>query len=244
MLKLQIFSAVSVPFWMFIVCASVTSLPSPIFAQDDCASLAPKGGEEVTESFKGSIKGKVEGLVSKLAGGRATIEGEYLRLETDTLKDYPEANKVFVWQSIIYLACVRPNAGIDINKLFEMYLSGPPKVKQAESCQFPLDPRAADFDPPNAKNSLGNVPNGFKRVSRPAELVSQGKAGEALNLSRLGLESSILVSGPFAQSTYAQADIYARLLMDFGATAEDGRELTLLRNRYGDDIGTYGCFEK
>lgn len=109
--------------------AVLVSFATPSLAQDECAGLTPKGGEEITESFKGSIEGEVEGIVSKLAGGSASIEGEYLRLETDTLKDYPEANKVFVWQSIIYLACVRPDAGIDINRLFEMYLNGPPSVE-------------------------------------------------------------------------------------------------------------------
>lgn len=108
---------------------AIIFVATPILAQEECAGLTPKGGEEITESFKGSIEGEVEGIVAKLAGGSASIEGEYLRLETDTLKDYPEANKVFVWQSIIYLACVRPDAGIDINRLFEMWLTGPPSVE-------------------------------------------------------------------------------------------------------------------
>ena len=99
----------------------------PGLAQDECAGLTPKGGAEVTETFKGSIEGEVKGIVSKLAGGSASIEGEYLRLESDTLKDYPEANKVFVWQSIIYLACIRPDSGLDLTKLFELYLVGPPE---------------------------------------------------------------------------------------------------------------------
>ncbi|MBO9402857.1 hypothetical protein [Shimia sp. R9_3] len=113
----------------FVLTLATIFLSAPTFAQEECAGLAPKGGEDLKESFKGSIEGEVEGIVSKLVSGSASIEGEYLRLETDTLKDYPEANKVFVWQSIIYLACVRPDAGIDINKLFELYLSGPPSVE-------------------------------------------------------------------------------------------------------------------
>jgi len=98
-----------------------------LHALDECTGLTPKGGEDLTESFKGSIAGEIDGIVAKLAGGSANINGEYTRLENDTLKDYPEANKIFVWQSIIYLACVRPESGLDLTSLFAMYLNGPPK---------------------------------------------------------------------------------------------------------------------
>ena len=105
------------------------SLATAARAQDECAALAPKGGEDLSEEFKGKILGEVEGVVAKLAGGRATIVGEYKRLQKDTLKDYPEPNKLFAWQTIIFLACVRPEANIDVSELFRLFLSGPPEEK-------------------------------------------------------------------------------------------------------------------
>jgi hypothetical protein len=47
-------------------------------------------------------------------------------LTADALKIYPDSNKLYVWQRIIYLVCVNPDIKIDINQLSELYLRGPP----------------------------------------------------------------------------------------------------------------------
>jgi hypothetical protein len=93
-----------------------------------CKALAPSDTQDVSESFKGKVEGKLDGLISRLAGGVAAIEGEYSKLAKDTLKDYPESHKLYVWQKLIYLACVNNSAIIDINELAKAYLVGPTSI--------------------------------------------------------------------------------------------------------------------
>lgn len=88
-------------------------------AENKCDPLAPSNGQDVSETFKGKIEGEVKGLVSRLAGGSADINGEYNKLITDKLKYYPQADKIYVWQRIVYLACVSPDTKIDLNRLLE-----------------------------------------------------------------------------------------------------------------------------
>lgn len=226
-----------------LVAVGLHLLSAPASAQDHCEGLSPRGGEEVSESFKGAISGQVEGVVAKLAGGSASIEGEYVRLESDTLRDYPEANKIFVWQSIIYLACVRPEAGIDINKLFELYLNGPPSNAAEKACSFKVDPRAAEFTPPAVKNSLGPI-SGFLRKTTIGGLIAEGNYAETLQNAERAYQSATLVSGPYSQEGYIAADMYAQTLVEYGSSGAHGQALQVLRNKYGIDIGTHGCIEE
>jgi hypothetical protein len=92
---------------------------------DKCDPLAPTNAQNIDESFKGKIEGEIKGLLSNLAGGSAGIEGAYRKIETDELQHYPDSNKLYVWQRIIYLACINPETKIDLNELFKMYLNGP-----------------------------------------------------------------------------------------------------------------------
>jgi hypothetical protein len=92
---------------------------------DDKCRLAPTNAQSVTEDFKGRAEGKIQGILSRLAGANASIDGEYRKLITDELKNYPEAEKLYVWQRIIYLACISPEVKIDLNRLFALYLRGP-----------------------------------------------------------------------------------------------------------------------
>jgi hypothetical protein len=103
----------------------LTALPAKA---DKCDHLAPQNAQNVDESFKGKIDGELKGIISRLAGGAASIEGEYRKIEVDELRNYPDSNKLYVWDKIIYLACVSPDLKIDINELFKLYLSGPPKT--------------------------------------------------------------------------------------------------------------------
>lgn len=98
----------------------------PAMAGDKCDALAPDPARDIDQRFKGEIEGKVKGIISRIAGAAAKIEGEYKRLEKDTLKDYPDSHKLYVWQKIIYLACIQPGR-IDINRLLELYMNPPVK---------------------------------------------------------------------------------------------------------------------
>ncbi len=95
---------------------------------DKCDPLTPTNAQNIDEGFKGKIDGEIKGFLGRIAGGAAAIEGEYRKLETDQLKDYPASDKLYVWQRIIYLACVNPDSKIDINELLKIFLSVPSKT--------------------------------------------------------------------------------------------------------------------
>lgn len=100
-------------------------LAGSLSAQQSCDALAPTPSQDVSESFKGEIEGELKGVIGKIAGGALDIDGEYSRIESDTLYKYGDSHRVYVWQRIIYLACVSPDIDIDLNKLLELYLIGP-----------------------------------------------------------------------------------------------------------------------
>jgi hypothetical protein len=103
----------------------LASLPAKA---DRCDALAPKNAQDVDEQFRGRLDGEIKGMLSRLAGGAASIEGLYRKVETGQLRNYPDSNKLYVWERIIYLACTNPDLKIDINDLFKLYLSPPPTV--------------------------------------------------------------------------------------------------------------------
>ena len=92
---------------------------------EKCDALAPTNAQNIDDNFKGKIEGELKGIISRLAGGAGSIDGEYRRIESDELKGYPDSDKLYVWQRIIYLACISPDSKIDINELFRLYLSRP-----------------------------------------------------------------------------------------------------------------------
>ncbi|MGI9521691.1 MAG: caspase family protein [Hyphomicrobiaceae bacterium] len=107
--------------------ASRSNLP----AETQCKGLAPTSAQNIKESFKGKIEGRLGGIVGKLTGGVAGLHGEYAKVTKDALMGYPESHKLYVWQRLIYLACVNGGAGIDINALAQAYLVGPSMIASA-----------------------------------------------------------------------------------------------------------------
>jgi hypothetical protein len=100
----------------------------PVNADDKCDALKPQNAQDVDENFKGTIEGEIKGVLSRLAGGAADVKGEYRKLVTDKLKDYPDSDKLYVWDRILYLACITPGMKIDINSLFQLFMRGPEPV--------------------------------------------------------------------------------------------------------------------
>jgi hypothetical protein len=110
----------------FLLCLAVF----PVSADDRCDALKPTNAQDVDEAFKGKIEGEIKGVLSHLVGGAANIEGEYKQLITDQFKNYPQSDKLYVWQRILYLVCINPDIKIDINELLKVYITPPQKVTE------------------------------------------------------------------------------------------------------------------
>jgi hypothetical protein len=114
-------------FMTLIRVAALVAIPattSPARA-DKCDALAPTNAQDITKDFQGKVDGEIRGWVSRIAGGGASVEGSYKEIEKDVLSKYPDANKLYVWQRIFYLACVDPSRNIDFNDLLRGYLNSP-----------------------------------------------------------------------------------------------------------------------
>ena len=113
----------------------ICTVGSGAYAQSGCEGLAPSNAQDIEESFKGTIEGSISGLIGRLTGANASLSGEYKALYKDTLVGYPESHKLYVWQRIIYLACIQPERSIDIDRLFQSYLSGPPDIVESNESE-------------------------------------------------------------------------------------------------------------
>lgn len=97
-------------------------------ADNHCEPLKPTEEGIVSEEFKGKIEGELKGLASRIAGAGASISGEYKRFEESRLQELPDSQRLYVWQRTLYLACVDPESGIDLNRLLELYLIDPARL--------------------------------------------------------------------------------------------------------------------
>jgi hypothetical protein len=107
---------------------------------DKCDALKPTGAQNISGEISGKIEGDISGLIKRIAGGSASIEGVYRTIVTDTLRNYPDSSKLYVWQRIIYLACINPDQKNDISELSKLYLSPPPTTVTGNICPPGMTP--------------------------------------------------------------------------------------------------------
>jgi hypothetical protein len=82
-----------------IICALIV-MPSGIWAAIDCKPLVPS--QRVNKEIEAKLEVDTSKLVQRLVGGG---EVSYRQLTQDTLKDYPEADRLVICERLIYLSC-------------------------------------------------------------------------------------------------------------------------------------------
>lgn len=105
----------------------------------DCKPLEPRGGEQSDTRFEGRVEGAVDGLFAKIAGVNLDIEGAYRDIQQDVLKEYPDADRLYIWERLIYLQCQLLNeSGLtnqakieQFNTLMDKLVTGPPRESGA-----------------------------------------------------------------------------------------------------------------
>lgn len=104
----------------------------------DCGPLRPKGGEQGSTEFKGKVEGAVKGLFSKIVGAKADIEGAYRDVTQDVLKEYPNADRLYIWERLIFMQCelldsskLSDKEKLDqFNQLLLKMMAGPPQASR------------------------------------------------------------------------------------------------------------------
>lgn len=106
---------------------AVMMLPTVAHA-NQCEALKPTPPGDTSVNFSGEVEGKLGGIIGNLTGGIAQLKGDYERAFKDALPHYKNSDKLFIWQRLLYLACINPNSKIKLNELLQAYLIGPPSI--------------------------------------------------------------------------------------------------------------------
>ena len=109
-------------------------MPWSTFAMD-CTPLTPKGGSDLTEERKGKINGEIDGLFSRLVSAGIDIDGSFVRIQNDVLKNYPDSSQLYIWERLIFLNCgILDGSSVSdtqkltqLNSMVEKMSFGPPK---------------------------------------------------------------------------------------------------------------------
>lgn len=73
---------------------------------EPCDPLRPNPPRNVSEEMIGKIDAKVDGLARRLVDARGTLDGTYKQISVDVLKDYPGADRLYLWDKTIYMFCI------------------------------------------------------------------------------------------------------------------------------------------
>jgi hypothetical protein len=77
------------------------TLPKVALAEIDCDPLKPNPPRDLSTEATGKIDAKLQRFIS--LGG--SIDGSYNEASNDVLKDYPNADRLYLWDRLIYLNC-------------------------------------------------------------------------------------------------------------------------------------------
>ncbi|BFT30561.1 hypothetical protein D210916BOD24_17370 [Alteromonas sp. D210916BOD_24] len=110
----------------------------------NCVPLEPKGGQDIDLDTKGSIDGKIKGAMSKIVGLEVDIDGAYSLVRRETLKEYPDANQLYIWERLLFLNCevINESEMTDSQKLsrFDVLLEkmsfGLPNLKAKSTTEY------------------------------------------------------------------------------------------------------------
>lgn len=228
----------------------------------DCKPLEPSADDTVSREFQGRVEGEVSGLMSRLGGVNAEIDGAYKEIiRAPDLSTLSRGEQLYIWEKLIFLKCELlsesrlsdAEKSSEFDSLLDKMIIGPAQEEAKLECKFPKNP-LADLYPGNEE-----VPSplaGFSRVGSQPEcnlecLVQRGQYGMAIAIAANSFRSSSKQFGEYSQKTYYQADRFSFVLRSL--LSSDGKnvqyvqgfspqeELNELMKRYGAEIGKFNC---
>jgi hypothetical protein len=95
---------------------------TPGLAADKCDPLKPNPPRNTSQEIVGKVDAKLDGLFKRLFVAGASIDGTVREASNDVLKDYPNADRLYVWDRVLYMYCTEiSKSGLsDAEKLEEI----------------------------------------------------------------------------------------------------------------------------
>jgi hypothetical protein len=90
------------PLFMAITPAFMAITPA---AAIECTDLKPLPPKNENTSFTGKLDASVDGFFAKLASVGTKVEGTYHQVATNVLAEIPNADKLYMWERVLYLNC-------------------------------------------------------------------------------------------------------------------------------------------
>src|SRR5947209_15639921 len=73
---------------------------------DQCDPLKPTPPQNISQEIVGKFEAKVDGLARRLVTVGGNIDGTFREVTKDVLKEYPNADRLYMWARTLYLFCV------------------------------------------------------------------------------------------------------------------------------------------
>jgi plasmid stability protein len=103
----------------------------------DCSVVQPTPPQNSDSTSSGGLDVTVDGFVKKLLTVRGNIEGTYRNVITNIQPQFPNADRIYVWERILFLECQLINEDHNMNpsekqkaliKVLEGYNQPPPSI--------------------------------------------------------------------------------------------------------------------
>jgi hypothetical protein len=75
------------------------------FAEDKCDALRPTPPQNLSQEIVGKIDAKINGFTGRLLNMGGNLDGTYRETANDVLKEYPSADRLYIWSRLIYINC-------------------------------------------------------------------------------------------------------------------------------------------
>jgi hypothetical protein len=89
----------------------------------DCLDLKPVSPQNSDTSLNGKIEAGVGGMFKKLLNPQAAADAAYHKVITDVQPEFPNADKIYVWERILFLQCqvLNEDKAIATNEKLEQF---------------------------------------------------------------------------------------------------------------------------
>jgi len=106
-----------------ITAAALTMFAGTAYAVD-CNDLKPIPPTDQDKALTVKIDGEINGLLSKIAGGKINSEGSYRNIASNVLPKFPDANKLYMWERVLYIQCQLVADSTDISNKDKIKIVG------------------------------------------------------------------------------------------------------------------------